>query len=70
MVLKQMLFIISLGCVLDPYKLTWFSNESNTTWKIRKVLDPYKLTWFSNWGQVDEPKQRVLDPYKLTWFSN
>ena len=34
--------------VLDPYKLTWFSNMDNMMKAAQKVLDPYKLTWFSN----------------------
>ena len=34
--------------VLDPYKLTWFSNRSAGGLFALIVLDPYKLTWFSN----------------------
>ena len=48
MVLKQRINKkIQVG-VLDPYKLTWFSNPTDATDAADYVLDPYKLTWFSN----------------------
>ena len=56
--------------VLDPYKLTWFSNPTDATDAADYVLDPYKLTWFSNAKSILIIKTYVLDPYKLTWFSN
>ena len=39
--------------VLDPYKLTWFSNPTDATDAADYVLDPYKLTWFSNQGLAE-----------------
>ena len=48
MVLKPMYYAKSQFFVLDPYKLTWFSNERLQTETMLSVLDPYKLTWFSN----------------------
>ena len=56
--------------VLDPYKLTWFSNLIDEIDIAKKVLDPYKLTWFSNSHTSTKTATIVLDPYKLTWFSN
>ena len=70
MVLKQRINKkIQVG-VLDPYKLTWFSNIYYTTHSSTCVLDPYKLTWFSNQVAGLYIYEHVLDPYKLTWFSN
>ena len=48
MVLKPRYEATDLSSVLDPYKLTWFSNLTKTVRSTIKVLDPYKLTWFSN----------------------
>ena len=56
--------------VLDPYKLTWFSNIKDGIVMLSPVLDPYKLTWFSNKRGCNIGLGKVLDPYKLTWFSN
>ncbi len=52
MVLKLVLAIKPLRTVLDPYKLTWFSNSHTSTKTATIVLDPYKLTWFSNYMAV------------------
>ena len=70
MVLKQRLYLYKPLVVLDPYKLTWFSNWRIDKWHVPLVLDPYKLTWFSNGIIRMHPGLSVLDPYKLTWFSN
>ena len=48
MVLKRTFVQAMLLSVLDPYKLTWFSNERFGVSVYTVVLDPYKLTWFSN----------------------
>ena len=48
MVLKHIHYHYQLFWVLDPYKLTWFSNLIDEIDIAKKVLDPYKLTWFSN----------------------
>ena len=48
MVLKRPVRTPVFPMVLDPYKLTWFSNKDKALKKKSDVLDPYKLTWFSN----------------------
>ena len=48
MVLKPLDDGIRAIVVLDPYKLTWFSNQTCGFPIAMCVLDPYKLTWFSN----------------------
>ena len=48
MVLKPDEYLQSRSEVLDPYKLTWFSNAVADLEYHLLVLDPYKLTWFSN----------------------
>ena len=48
MVLKQFTSTWQVKSVLDPYKLTWFSNKWRESDEKELVLDPYKLTWFSN----------------------
>ena len=48
MVLKQTVKKGRCVTVLDPYKLTWFSNRYCSIAVDCLVLDPYKLTWFSN----------------------
>ena len=70
MVLKHTQKVMAIQEVLDPYKLTWFSNPTDATDAADYVLDPYKLTWFSNAKSILIIKTYVLDPYKLTWFSN
>ena len=70
MVLKRSYSAIISSSVLDPYKLTWFSNYFSSALSILLVLDPYKLTWFSNTIYGTCCAETVLDPYKLTWFSN
>ena len=70
MVLKPRYEATDLSSVLDPYKLTWFSNYPDEIVFSGIVLDPYKLTWFSNLTKTVRSTIKVLDPYKLTWFSN
>ena len=48
MVLKLSVATPTTLKVLDPYKLTWFSNSAEAVAAAFPVLDPYKLTWFSN----------------------
>ena len=48
MVLKLLTCRAIVENVLDPYKLTWFSNVLCIIILCILVLDPYKLTWFSN----------------------
>ena len=48
MVLKPARGSLRVLLVLDPYKLTWFSNTTAEEILQAVVLDPYKLTWFSN----------------------
>ena len=70
MVLKHNYALYLSDEVLDPYKLTWFSNKVRSRISLTIVLDPYKLTWFSNHYPEVNKTNLVLDPYKLTWFSN
>ena len=70
MVLKLPSYLFYSERVLDPYKLTWFSNLLERRERQDAVLDPYKLTWFSNCKDRFIQQKHVLDPYKLTWFSN
>ena len=64
MVLKQFTSTWQVKSVLDPYKLTWFSNKWRERDEKELVLDPYKLTWFSNLLERRERQDAVLDPYE------
>ena len=62
--------LLSGVVVLHHYKLTRFSNLSESDYEEKLVLHHYKLTRFSNY-KINAPKVvEVLHHYKLTRFSN
>ena len=68
MVLKQFKWLYVGKFVLDPYKLTWFSNGCTSGSSAAGVLDPYKLTWFSNsstWATSTTSSFRSLQTYMV-----
>ena len=51
-------------------EITWFSNDSYTTYPIGTGLEGCEITWFSNMYHNIISIILGLEGYEITWYSN